>query len=130
MKKLAIKEIKDDYARDNFQILQDFMDGLSLTPDRFRVLELFLTENVTQLRIRHGLGFIPLDVLPTRLVAPSGAKLTFLYSEFTKDEIAVTVTGLSGVLSTRLLVGTFPNVQTTNTREREANETQEWKSKV
>ena len=130
MKKLELTQIRDPLLLENFKILQEFMDSASLTAERFRVLEVFLTGNVAQLKIPHGLGAIPLDVIVSRLVAPSGAKLTLLYSEFTKDDIVVTVTGLTGIFNARLLVGSFPKVQTTNSQSRGNNETQELKSKL
>lgn len=128
--KLAVQQITDEYARDNFQKIQDFLNSLPLSQERFRAIELFVTADVAELKINHGLGFIPLDVLATRLVAPSGAKLTFLYSKFTAQDLYLTISGLSGVLSARLLVGAFQNVTTISEQPRESNESQELKSKV
>lgn len=130
MRKLEIAQLRDTMIQENFKILQEFMEASALTAESFRVLEVFLTGNVAQVKIPHRLGFVPLDVIVSRLVAPSGAKLTLLYSEFTPTDIVLTVTGLSGVLNARLLVGKFPSVQTTNSQARGNNETQELKSKL
>lgn len=129
MKKLNLDQIQDQLTRENFKTLQEFMTGAALTAERFRVIEAAFTGDVSQFTMRHGLGFIPLDVLVTRLIAPSGAKLTFLYSEFTADDLVVTVSGLSGSMSVRLLVGSFPNVISVGSISRASNETQEVKSR-
>lgn len=129
--KLSLEMVQDYHTRENFKILQDLIDKLVLPAERFRVLEIFLDANVEELKISHGLGFTPLDVFPTRLIAPSGAKLTILHSKSDAQNLYLTVSGLSsGVLNARLVVGSFPNVVTMNSRPRGDNESQEFKSKV
>ncbi len=130
MRKLELTQVRDPLLLENFKILQEFMEKAALTSEQFRCLEVFLTDNAAQVKIPHGLNFVPLDVIVSRLVAPSGAKLTLLYSEFTQTDIVVTVTGLSGVLNARLLVGKFPQVQTTNSQTRGDNEIQEYKCRL
>lgn len=130
MKKLAVKEITDFYIRDNFQKIQDYFDAAAQLFESLQSIEIFFTSNAEKVKISHGLGFIPLDVLVTRLIAPSGAKLIFYYSEFTQGEIVVSITGLSGVLNARLLVGTFPSTITVNSQDRGNNESQEVESKI
>lgn len=130
MKKLELTQIADPAMLENFKILQEFMDAATLTVERFRPIELFLKSNTERLKIAHGLGFVPLDIITTRLIAPSGAKLIYLYSEFTSTEIVISVTGLVGTLNARMLVGSFSKVVTINGQERESNETQELKCKL
>lgn len=127
--KLELSGIQDQLTRENFKTLQEMMGAMPIARG-FRVVEFSVSADQERIKIKHGLGAIPLDVIPTRLIAPSGAKLTMLYSEFTKDELVVTVSGLSGTLTARLLVGSFPNVITSGTITRSDNETQEFKCKL
>lgn len=62
----------------------------------------------TELKLAHNLGFIPRDVIVTRLLAPTGTKLTILHSLFTNENIVVTMSGTdtSLVAKVRMLVGT------------------------
>lgn len=129
LKPLELSGITDDLSRENFKTLQEMMGALPIA-GAFRVVEFSVPGNQDRVKIRHGLGAVPLDVIVTRLVAPSGAKLTVLYSEFTKDELVVSVTGSpGGNLVARILVGNFPNVISSGTIARGDNETQEFKCK-
>lgn len=126
--KLELSGIQDQLTRENFKTLQEMMGSLPIASG-FRVVEFSVTSNQDRTKIPHGLKAIPLDVIVTRHVAPSGAKLTLHYSEFTNTELVFSVSGLSGTLSARLLVGAFPNVISQGVT-RADNETQEFKAKV
>lgn len=127
LKHLELSGLQDELTRENFKTLQEMMGMLPIA-SQFKVVEFSVTANQDRIKIRHGLGAIPLDVIVSRLVSPSGAKLTLLYSEFTATELVATVTGLSGTLSARLLVGNFPNVISSGVT-RGNDETQEFKCK-
>lgn len=105
MLKLLLQEISDSYVRENFKRLQAFFAKRPGVED-FKAIEIMVTEAAPNFKIKHGLGLIPTDVILSRLIAPSGAKLTLNFGAFTKEEISVTT---SGPLRARLLVGSFQN---------------------
>ena len=105
---LAIKEIGDLVIRRNFQELRDYFDKNGQLDD-FKLIEFEVTQNQNNLKINHGLGTIPKDVFPTRVIAPTAAGLVLNHGKFTADSIDITVTGLSSgeTLKARLFVGSF-----------------------
>lgn len=111
---LAIKEIGDLVLRRNFQELRNYFDQNGQL-DGFVLLEFEVTQNQTNLKINHGLGLIPKDVFPTRVIAPSAAGLILNFGKFTVDAIDITVTGLAAgeSLKARLFAGTFKGTNST-----------------
>jgi hypothetical protein len=128
---LNILGISDQFAAENFQKIQDFLNGMQNTQNQLQACEVFVTGNVTSAKLSHKLGGVPLDVLVTRLIAPSAARLKFRFADFTKTEVIFDVTGLSAgeTLSARFLVGTFPDVVAVGEILRASTETQEYRSK-
>jgi hypothetical protein len=74
----------------------------------FTAISFDLALGATREKIKHGLGFVPRDVVLTRLLAPSGTLLRLHHSEFTDEYLVVSMTG-SGTnpAQVRLMVGTF-----------------------
>ncbi len=128
---LNLNGIKDEDVRQNFQDIQNILNAQVFDLERFQAIEIYVTANVTGLKISHRLGGIPLDVIPSRLIAPSAARLTPKFSEFTKNEVVFDVSGLSAgeTLSARLLIGIFIDVVTVGEVARGDNETQQLRSK-
>lgn len=110
---LAIKEIGDLVIRKNFQSLVDYFD-LNGQLDGFKHLEFEVTSNQTNLKINHGLGLVPKDVLVTRLICPSAAQLDLNFGQFSTDSIDITVSGLAAgeTLKCRMFVGSYKGSQT------------------
>lgn len=128
---LNLNSLQDETIRTNFQKIQDLLNGTQTTQNQIQAVEIYVTANATGIKIGHKLGGVPLDVILTRLIAPSAARLTPKYSEFTKDEVVFDVSGLASgeSLSARLLVGTFPNVVSVGDVVRGDAETQQYRSK-
>lgn len=128
---LNVTGITDEAVRDNFQKIQQFLNDLQTSSNQIQACEIYVTGNVTGLKIEHKLGGVPLDVIVSRLIAPSAARLVPKYSEFTKNEVVFDVSGLAAgeVLSARLLVGTFPDVVSVGDVVRGDAETQQFRSK-
>lgn len=103
---LAITEIADLIIRKNFQALRDYFDTNGQL-DGFTFVEFSVTSNQDNLKIKHNLGFVPKDVLVSRLIAPSAAKLELNHGKFDSTNIDATITGLSSgeTLACRLFVG-------------------------
>lgn len=129
---LEINTIQDQALRANFQKIQDFINGQGTTQNQLQSCEIFVTDNVEGLKIKHSTGGIPLDFILTRLIAPSATKLKVNFADFTKDAISVSITGLTSgqTLSARFLVGTIPNAVVVGSTIRASSEVQEFKSKT
>lgn len=128
---LNLTGLTDDKVRENFQKVQDLVNGMPATQNQVQACEIYVTANVSGLKISHGLGAVPLDLIITRLIAPSATRLTAKYSEFTKDEVVFDITGLLAgeTLSARFVVGTFPNVVSLGDVRRGDAETEQFRGK-
>jgi hypothetical protein len=94
-------EIADEYARENFRMLRDYM--LLESPFQgFQHFEITLTAAVTNFRYRHSLGFQPKDIIQTSLTGTGVA--TWNYNLFNDTYLDLTTTGACTV---RLFAGTF-----------------------
>lgn len=114
---LRLPLVQDGLMREVLRQIQDFANALPVGPASFQACEIAVTGNVSNAKLAHKLGGVPKDALISRLIAPSAARLTFRYSDFTKDEIVYDVSGLvdGETLHARFLIGTFPDVLTVGT---------------
>jgi len=128
---LNLDGIQDQNVRDNFRVLQDFLNSFGMSQKQFQACEIYVTANTTGLKIKHNLGGVPLDFIITRLIAPSAARLKANFSSFTKTDVSVDITGLAAgeVLSARFLVGSFTDVVTPSEVIRADTEVQELRGK-
>lgn len=99
---LIIKDIDNTFVRENFFRLQKFLNDFPLFKGNWKFFELNITGAVTSKPIKHGLDFIPTDVLETSQKGPG--ILTWDYSLFDRDNIVVTTTGTCTV---RAFVGAY-----------------------
>lgn len=92
----------------NFEAAQTLANVQSVM-DNFTALAFQVTKNEANVKIAHNLGFVPKDVIITRLLAPSTAKLYVNHGLSDSDNLNITVSGLADgeLLDCRLLVGTF-----------------------
>jgi hypothetical protein len=98
---LLLKEIPDLYVRENFKRLKDFFRQESPLLG-FKHFELVFDAAVTNYKLRHGLGFVPKDVIQTSLTG--AGVVTWNYSSFDKDSADLTV---SGPCTVRFFLGTY-----------------------
>lgn len=113
--------------RRNFEQLVQFFDQNSQLTG-FVPISFELTQGATQVKIAHGLGFIPRDILVTRVLAPTGVKLTIHHSLSTTSDLVVSVSGTGTVnLKARMFVGTFNRTEGSEVFEASAS-TQEVKA--
>lgn len=106
---LIIKEIKDPYLQKNFQKLSDYFARQNQLQD-FTFLEIVSTKAVADLKIAHGLGFIPKDLLVSKLVGPGS--VTLEYPDWDSQFIYLSSTG---AFRLRCFVGTYWNDKSTVT---------------
>lgn len=97
-----VEEIDDAYVRENFRHLQELIRADSLLTSQFQFYEFNFDSAVTDLDLKHGLQFIPLDVITT-YVTP-GITLTWSYDKFSRDTIRLTT---SGACRIRAFIGAY-----------------------
>lgn len=97
-----IDDIQDPVVRENFQKLENETVNSLFPNSRWRFIELVFTGAVTGYQFRHGLGFVPKDVIETSRIG--AGSLTWNYSSFTSSIISITTTG---AVTVRALVGKF-----------------------
>lgn len=88
---LIFTGLQDRLARDNFQRIQDFLKRSFFVSGQFKPIELEFKTNVTNRRIRHGLGFKPNAAW--QVWKEGTGTLTLNYSEWTDEEIDVSTSG-------------------------------------
>lgn len=98
---VAIDQLKDPLLQRNFKNLQNFFDTEIITMG-FRFMEFTLDKETVNAKFAHNLGYIPKDVLVTRLTGEG--QITFNYNLFDNRNIDVTVTG---PVKVRLFIGTY-----------------------
>lgn len=100
--RFIFKDIPDEYLRENFKRLNNFMQDFPLFRGDWKFFTLTFTAAVTNGKVQHGLGFRPLDVIQT---SKTGAgSITFNFDKFTADSLDVTTTGACVV---RCFVGAY-----------------------
>lgn len=98
---LLTQQVTDGTARENFQRLLDFFK-IENHLFGFKQFELVFTSAVTNYRYRHGLGYLPKDIVQTSLLGPGS--LTWNYSLFNAEFLDITTTDACTV---RVFVGAY-----------------------
>jgi hypothetical protein len=102
MIRLLVKEIKDIYIQQNFDMLNKFLGDMALTSAKFQFLELTFTEAQAHLRLPHKRGFVPKDVIQTSLKGTG--VVTWHYELFDREFLDISATGPCVV---RAFVGSY-----------------------
>lgn len=97
-----VKNIKDQYIRENFKRLNLFFQGTPLVKMGLTFFELKFDVAVTNTQVLHGLGFLPLDVIQTSV--KGAGTITFNFDKFTDKYLDITTTGACVV---RCFIGTY-----------------------
>lgn len=98
---LDTQNISDLFVRSNFQALKNFFQKENQLVG-FQHLRLDITEKADNLTFRHGLKYVPQDVIVTRITGEG--TLTLNWDLFDQENINVSA---SGPLRARLFVGTY-----------------------
>lgn len=106
-----LKDIVDPWVRENFRRVNEFFQKDAMFRGSWKFIEKEIPQASTNLRITHGLGFKPLDVILTSKIG-AGA-ITFNYDLFTPLEIDVTT---SGTCTVRFFVGAYREENARNSR--------------
>lgn len=87
---LILKDIDDTYIRENFKRLSDFLREFPLFRGEWAFFTLTFDAAVTNLKVAHGLGFKPLDIIQTSITG--AGSITFNYSLFNSETLDITTT--------------------------------------
>lgn len=90
MLKFLLKEIKDDYVRENFQLLRNFFLRRPFLRD-WEFFEITFAGAVTNAKIKHTLNAKPQDIIQTSKIGLGN--VTFEYEAFDAQYIVITTTG-------------------------------------
>lgn len=99
MIELKTKNIADPATRDAVETIRDTYNEQILNLAGFNLFTLTTTGAVTGFEFFHNLGFIPLDIIVTRL---TGGDVIWDYDSFTKDKLVLTT---SAAVNMRFLAG-------------------------
>lgn len=103
---LLVKEIKDQYLRKNFQNLSDYFSQQNQLLD-FAFFDRSFTEAQENVKIAHGLTYIPQDIICTQVTG--AGRVTFNYGQFDKTNLDLSV---SDACRVRFFAGAYRNNQT------------------
>lgn len=85
-----IEELEDENLKEILRRISNFHEEQNQLQD-FIHLEIETTDAQSNLKVRHNLGFIPKDLIRTKLVG--SGDITFNHNEFDKDYLDITTTG-------------------------------------
>lgn len=99
--KLYLRDILDFYARENFKKIETALNEQNALSG-FRFFEIQATGPVTFAKFYHGLGYVPQDIVRTRLTGTG--ILTFDYDQFDSKFLVYSTTAECEL---RFFVGTY-----------------------
>lgn len=88
---LILKDVVDEYAKENFFRLRKFIDSQVLFEGDFKFFDLEIPRKATNFKILHGLTFTPSDII--QLSASGDLNYYFTYQKFDSQYIYVTTNG-------------------------------------
>jgi hypothetical protein len=95
---LYTSQIVDKYIRENFRRLKNLSRKNPFLAGQFNFVTITVDAAVTNLKVAHSLGSVPMDVILT-----NGAPVTFNFSKFSDTHLDITTTGPCTI---RAFVGT------------------------
>lgn len=93
--------VEDQPTREMFEIIRKFLLEAPMLQFRGKIFTIESKVAITSAKIKHSLGFRPLDAL---VLSKNGGTLTFLHDKFTESELFYTI---GAGVSARVLIGTF-----------------------
>lgn len=104
MLNLLLKEIEDQYVRENFKRILSFVETATTLQGEFKFFEVDIAAASSPFKLRHGLSFVPKDILVT--FVEGDHRFYFEYQNFTNEEIWITTLGPARI---RFLAGRYSN---------------------
>lgn len=99
---IILKDIEDEYTRENFKRLSDFIAEFPLFRGNFKFFEISIPRAVTNWKVTHGLSFIPTDIIVTQITG--GTTVTWNYELFTRTSLDLTATAACTI---RAFIGAY-----------------------
>lgn len=93
---LNLTPITDENTRTALRNIQEALNASNLRD--FKLLEISLAAGLTDLKVAHGLGYIPTDIFTSK----STGTYVWNYDKFTRDYLSITTTS---TVTIRCLVG-------------------------
>lgn len=108
MIRFLLEQLRDNVARENFQKLDDYLRNEPMLKSQFQHFELTFKKTESNIEVRHGLGFIPKDIIQTFL--KGDGTVSWVYNSFTDTTIKLTVGGTvtaNNPTTIRFLLGNY-----------------------
>lgn len=102
MIELILKDISDQYVRENFKRITEFFKSDSIRKAGWKFFEVTFAAGISNYRHRHGLGYRPKDFIATGVT--EGEAVVFNVDLCDKDYIDMTV---SGACTVRFFAGAY-----------------------
>lgn len=99
---LPIKDVSDGILRSVFLLLVNQLNRFTFLDAEWSFVEISFDAAVTDYKHKHGLAFVPKDVIQTSLVGSGG--VTWSYAKFDSEYLYLTTTGACTV---RAFVGRY-----------------------
>ena len=99
MMNLPLSRVADESTKASLRLIQDAYNESEINLAGFKLFTITTKGAVTSMQMIHALGFIPTDLIVTRI---SGGTVTWDYDSFTKTKIQFTT---SGAVTIRFLLG-------------------------
>ena len=96
---LSLSKVKDEATRQALNTVQDTFNQNELHKGDFKLFTIIETGTVTGKEFFHGLGFVPSDIIVTKLV---GGPITWDWTRASSERIYYTTSGATEV---RFLIG-------------------------
>jgi len=80
---LFLDEVKDEYIRENFKFIADYIRDFPLEKGQFKFFKIEVSSPLTNFKWPHKLGYQPKDVIQTYV--SNGATITWNYDSFTNE---------------------------------------------
>jgi hypothetical protein len=97
---LILKDIDDEYVRENFSRIARAMKGEALGKAGWKFFSISLSAGLT--RYQHNLGYVPKDIIVTAV--SGGETVIFNYDDFDNTHIEMEA---SGACTVRFFAGTY-----------------------
>lgn len=106
---LILKDIEDKSVRENFSRIGRFVRDQTILDGRWKFYEVNIPAAFTGLKLKHGLGFVPNDIIV--MSAKGDQNFSFLVQQFTRDHLIVDT---QGPVVLRFLAGRYSTLTSEN----------------
>lgn len=101
---LILKDIKDEYVRENFVRIKSFVQDQAILRGEWVFFEIEFSQAQDNFEYPHNLGFQPKDIILLSIRSPDDASVIFHYDDFDRTNFNLTV---SAACTIRFLAGTY-----------------------